>query len=600
MDRYIGIAGKKLSHTDIVRVCVILSLTMCCILLTSVSLSLRVETIYSQLFYFPILYAAYFFPRRGLYLAGFCAIVYEILAYVYLFPNTSALLLTTGQAILFICIAGVVSYFIEKINSSEARYRSIFDTSLLGIVLFDQNSFAIRMANSYFLQILGYSQEELHAMTFPQLLSSKDEQRRFFEFLGSSEDVINFETMLLTNRQETLWVNLSWSRINGNLVSCSVINIDERKRAEQDARENYQQYQQVTESAPTSIVILKNNVIVYVNPSFLAFSGYELGELIGKDLYMFIHADDRDEFPVFSETADSRIPLPGMTEIRLLAKNGESRLAAFFFTWIIQKGSPAVLINLMDITERERLKQTIAKDNERRRGIISTVAHELRTPLQPIMGYLNLLTEDPQTYGVTDETRAILNRCAKSVDRERQIINQMLELSVLDSGKIPLKYSKFSVYSMLKTILDAGGYITKADITLDVPQDLTIEADENKVSIVIESMLSNAINYSKPPRKVRIMYSTSPADPMHRLSIQDNGIGITNSQLDEIFEPFQLPDSGNMSRKYDRIGLSLSIAKKYVQMHGGFISVDSIVNLGSTFTIHLPKQRPEEEISHDV
>nr|WP_321353053.1 PAS domain-containing sensor histidine kinase [uncultured Methanoregula sp.] len=600
MDRYVAIAGKRISHTDIVRLFVIASLTISCIFITSISLSLRVETIYSQLFYFPILYATYFFPRRGLYLAGFCAVVYEILAYVYIFPDVGALLITTGQAILFICIAGVVSYFIEKINASEARYRSIFDTSLLGIILFDQNRFTIRMANTYISQILGYSRQQLLTMTLPQILPSKDEQRRFFEYLGSSEDVTNFETMFVTSAGEPLWVNLSWSRIDGNLVSCSVINIDERKRAEQDAKENFLQYKQVTENAPTSIIILRNNTIVYVNPSFLAFSGYEPEDLIGKDLIEFVHHEDRDEFPFFSETADARIPLPGMTELRLLSRSGENKLAAFFFTWIVQKGSPAVLINLMDITERERLKQTIAKDNDRRRGIISTVAHELRTPLQPIMGYLNLLTEDPQTYGVTDETKAILNRCAKSVDRERQIINQMLELSVLDSGKIPLKYSSFSVYSMLRTILDAGGYITKAEITLDVPPELTIEADENKISIVIESMLSNAINYSKPPRKVRIIYSTTPADPMHRLSIQDNGIGITNTQLDEIFEPFQLPDSGNMSRKYDRIGLSLSIAKKYVQMHGGFISVDSIVNLGSTFTIHLPKKRPEEEIPHDA
>jgi signal transduction histidine kinase len=77
-------------------------------------------------------------------------------------------------------------------------------------------------------------------------------------------------------------------------------------------------------------------------------------------------------------------------------------------------------------------------------------------------------------------------------------------------------------------------------------------------------------------------------------------MGITNSQLDEIFEPFQLPDSGSISRKYDRIGLSLSIAKKYVQMHGGYISVDSMVNLGSTFTIHLPKTRSASGAAHDT
>ena len=162
-------------------------------------------------------------------------------------------------------------------------------------------------------------------------------------------------------------------------------------------------------------------------------------------------------------------------------------------------------------------------------------------------------------------------------------------------GKDPLKSSLFSVPDLLKTIIEAGGYATKADITLDIPPGLRFDADENKISIVIDSMLSNAVNYSKPPRKIRISYLSNPQEKMHRLAIQDNGVGITNSQLDEIFEPFQLPDSGNVSRKYDRIGLSLSIAKKYVQMHGGFISVDSVVNIGSTFTIHIPKQRHHEE-----
>jgi signal transduction histidine kinase len=85
---------------------------------------------------------------------------------------------------------------------------------------------------------------------------------------------------------------------------------------------------------------------------------------------------------------------------------------------------------------------------------------------------------------------------------------------------------------------------------------------------------------------------------MHRLSIQDNGVGITSAQLDEIFEPLRVPESGTTRRKSGRIGLSLSIAKKYIQMHGGYISVESIVNLGSTFSIHIPKHKPADEMNH--
>jgi len=593
MEKTVSIAGRSFTHTDIVRFWVIASLAISCIFITSISLAKHVETIYAQLFYFPILYATYFYPRKGLFLSGACAVAYEILAYIYVFPDIGGMLYTTGQAILFVLVAAVVMYFTEKVNLSEARYRSIFENSLLGIVLFDQNSFSVQLSNTRLLKMLGYDTDEFAKMSFADLFYSREEQRKFFELLGSSQDITSFETRFATKGRAPFYVNLSWSRLNGNIVSCSVIDINQRKIAEMAAEENSYQYKQVTESSPTSIIILREGKIVYLNPAFRKFSGFTEEELLGSELAGIVHSDDLKAFPDTSGSFDAK-PLPVVEEFRFRTKSGDIRLGALFFTRIVRRGEPAVLINLVDITEREHLKERIKQDNERRRGIISTVAHELRTPLQPIMGYLNLLTEDPKAYGVTDETRAILDRCAKSVDRERQIINQMLELSVLDAGKIPLRYTRFTISDLIRGIVDAGGYVTKAELAIDIPQEVVFDADEGKLSIVIDSMLSNAVNYSKPPRKIRISYSTRPGDAYHRLAIQDNGIGITEAQLDEIFEPFQLPDSASISRKYDRIGLSLSIAKKYIQMHGGYISVDSVVNLGSTFTIHIPKQRPAE------
>jgi len=598
MDRYVTFLGHRVSHTDMVRAFVILSLSLSCIFITALSLERQVGMVYTQLFYFPILYATYFYPKKGLWVAGICALAFEVLSYLYVYPNAVDLISTTGQAILFILIAVVVSYFTEKVNTSEARYRSIFETSLMGIILFDQNSFRIKLTNAYAEKMLGYSEQELGSLNFPDLFASSDEQHRFFERFGSNEDISDFETRLITREKNLFWITLSWRRITDNMVSCSLIDINTRKNAEAAADEHFAQYKQVIESSPTGIIIVRDDKITYTNPSFTHFSGYSPAELLGKDLLKLIHEEDRVDFFPADTAGKEKAALPEIREYRFITKTGSVRLGTLFFTRISQKGVPAWLINLVDITEQEELKERIQQDNDRRRGIISTVAHELRTPLQPIMGYLNLLTQDPQTYGVTEETRAILDRCAKSVDRESQIINQMLELSVLDSGKIPLKYSAFRLFDMVKTIIDTGGYATKADLIVDVPEDVTMEADENKLSIVIDSMLSNAVNYSKPPRKIRVAYQFSSNEQMHRIAIQDNGVGITNSQLDEIFEPFQLPDSANMSRKYDRIGLSLSIAKKYIQMHGGYISVDSIVNLGSTFTLHIPRIRPREETNH--
>ena len=595
MESELRVSGYSVSHTDFVRLIVIASLTFLCLVITTFSVSRDLETIYAQLFYFPIVYATYFYPRRGLYFAGACAVVYESYAYIYIFPNTSGLVTVTIQALLFICIAAMVAYVSEKVHASEARNRSIVEKSQMGIIVFDQNTYAIRLTNTHLERLLGYSDEDLAAMTFPQLFSSPEDQRRFFDALATGKEIRNFETVVLTRDKQPVWVNLSWSRITENLVSCTVNDINKFKLAKQAADEIDAQYKQVTDSFPTCIIIIRNQMIVYTNPSFMVFSGFDPEELMGKDPLMLIHPDDQAEFQKSCHLAENPLPVPVRSDVSIRVKSGKSRPATLFYTRILQEGTPAVLINLVDLAGEGREKEQL--DNKQSRGIISTFAYELRTPLQPIMGYINLLTQDPHAYGVTEETKLILDRCAESVDRERQIINQMLELSVIDTGKISLEYSVFSVPDLLKTIIDEGKYRTQATITIEVPSNLTFNADKNKILTVIDTMLSNAVKYSTHPRKIEIVYRAAPQDSMHRLFIRDNGIGITDARLDEVFEPF--PDSAQKSLKFDKVGLSLAIAKKYIKMHGGYISVDSIINLETTFGIHIPKTRPAE-VEHNV
>ena len=598
MERQITIGRYSLTHTDLVRFIVIASLTLSSILITALSLAKNAGAIYPQLFYFPILYATYFYPRRGIILAGLCGVVYECLVYFALFPDTLALWSATGQAILFICVALAVAYFTNLIRVSEARYRSIFENSLLGIILFDKNRFIIRLANQQVATMLGYTPEELGGIAFSDLFFSQDFKRRFFEHLGSGEDIRSFETCFATKEGKPHWVNLSWSRIDETVVSCSIIDIDAEKSARELAVDSSTQYRQVTENSPTGIVITEHTTIHFANPAFSAFSGYGREECIGMDLAGRVIEEDRERFTSFAGRWDLHAPVPGQAEFRFLTKTGEIRRAILYFTPITRNNQPAGLINIVDNTEWEEFRERVEQTKERRREMMRAVAHELRTPLQPVLGYLNLLLQDPRSFGVTEETRQILERCAKSVDRERQIINQMLELSVLDGEETSLDYSVFSVAGMVNAVITGGGYALKAEIAVDVPSDLLFEADRQKLSYVIDVLVANGVAYSKPPKKIWITYRDTPSHPFHRLAIQDNGVGITESQLDEIFK-----SDGGARQAGDSIGeagLSLAIAKKYVQLHGGYISVDSIVNIGSTFTIHIPKKRPDKTDHHDA
>jgi PAS domain S-box-containing protein len=594
-DNMIRIFRHTIPETDFVRAVVVTSLTISCLIVTTLAFSRSFDLINYQLLFIPILYAAYSFPRRGLIVAGVCGAAYEVIGYYFHSTDTVAMAGVTINAILFVIIAVIFASFIERIRAGEAQYRTVFEYSQLGILLFESTTFAITQANDKFAGMLSYTPEEVVKKPFLEVFLTPREKERFLERIAKKGAVSDFETRFATKTGASCWVNLSWSYIDEKTISCSVININTRKLAEKMNNDNMLKYRQLTESSPTSILIIQNGVIRFANPTFTTFSGYPVAEVTGKMLDAFIDPRDQDAFGEFSSRMGQKTAKSEATEFRFVTRSGEQRIGALFTTQIRHLDMPATLINIVDISETQRLEDKIRQDNERRRGVIITVAHELRTPLQPILGYLNMLVSDPEGFGIVEETRKILERCLVSVDRERDIINQMLDLSVLESGRLKLGCTTFSLAPLVRKVLDAGGYPTKAELTVDIDESVVVMADNERLYSVLEALLSNAVNYSKHPRKIGIFYRSGTDDKAHHIAISDNGIGIPQSQFGSIFEPFQLADAAVLSRKYDRMGLSLSIAKKVMQMHGGDITVESVVNQGSTFTIHLPK-----EVHHDV
>jgi len=130
----------------------------------------------------------------------------------------------------------------------------------------------------------------------------------------------------------------------------------------------------------------------------------------------------------------------------------------------------------------------------------------------------------------------------------------MLDLSVLDSGKIQLAIAPVSLAGIVRSVIETSGYASHASIAVTVPEDMVVQADSPRLFIVIDSLLSNAVRYSSPPRRIAITGRSDSIDPFWHLAISDNGEGIPADSLDSIFEPFQLPDAGQLSRKFDRIG----------------------------------------------
>jgi len=505
MNRYVELRGYLFSKTTLVRFWVIVALIFSATFITLLAFSRDIDTIFPQLFYFPILYGTYYYRKSGIFIGGACAVAFQSLAYIYLYPDLTKLGFATAQAIMFVCVAVIVAYFLDMMDTIEMRYKSIYGDSRLGVVLFDPYTFRISLTNKQLENRLGYSSKELADMNFTELFQSQEEKNRFFERLGSGEDTVDFETRFMTKNQEPFWVSLSWDRVDRHLISCLVIGIDARKQTPRKSEGLLDQYRQITEISPLGIVILQNNIITYINRAFCALIEYDSDFIVRKKITTIIYPDDREKFLEYARL-QTRIPLPEMAEFRFISQSGKIRRANVFFTPIEQNGKPALLIHLVNI------------------------------------GGIN--------------------------------------------------YSAFSVPRLIKTIIDEGDYAEKADITVEIPTNLTFDADEKKIAFVIDTIISNAVKYAHSPRKIWISYTSGEGDPLHHVSIKDNGTGITSAKLDEIFTTPQTTGAAKTSGKDGSSGLSLSVSKNYIQMHGGYISVESTVNIGTTFIINLPKKRP--------
>ena len=245
-----------------------------------------------------------------------------------------------------------------------------------------------------------------------------------------------------------------------------------------------------------------------------------------------------------------------------------------------EKQPTGVVMTLKDVTE-QRLQ------DELKRGVISTVSHQLKTPLTSIRMAIHLLLEE-KVGPLTEKQAELLVAAREDSDRLHGILNNLLDISRIESGRVKMEFRAVSPREMAMEALES--FRTAAHdqgVTLDVelPEDLPeVWADTTRISHVFGNLLSNALKYTPPGGKVTL--SARAEEHGVTFSIADTGKGIPSHYLPRIFEQFfRVPDQGPQTGA----GLGLAIVKEIVGAHGGTVSVDSIERKGSTFSFALKR-----------
>jgi two-component system, NarL family, sensor histidine kinase BarA len=260
----------------------------------------------------------------------------------------------------------------------------------------------------------------------------------------------------------------------------------------------------------------------------------------------------------------------------------------------------AMQVTFAELTEHnQRLQRAVARLEELDRlksNFLATMSHELRTPLTSVIGYAEMMAEG-LAGTVTPEQREYLTTILGKADQLLGLITSVLEVSSLESGQLALERSQLSladvVASEVATFQPQAGRRGIA-INLEAKGESVVIGDRRKIRQVVSSLLSNAVKFTPDRGKVGVEVRPGPLAPGEtdptaavQLVVTDSGIGITREAVAKIFEPFFQADSSS-TRAFGGTGLGLTLAKAYVEAHGGRIWVDTVPGAGSTFVATFP------------
>jgi PAS domain S-box-containing protein len=374
---------------------------------------------------------------------------------------------------------------------------------------------------------------------------------------------------------------------------------EERRLAEVQVRRAQERFQRVFEASPVAIVLSKEDgLVVDVNPAFCKMVGHPREALLGGQL----RTPDLWEDPQERQRLIAHLRQRGAVQdfqMRLRRADGGVRTVLLSAELVDVGGSTTILALLQDVTERQRAQEererriTTEAELERLRRtdhfkteFINSTAHELATPLTPLVLNARLLAGDAS---LAPDQHRMVETMARAVERLRQVVGDMVRAADLQARTIALEKGRLDLARVLAEAvarhLDAAG---RANIRLETAPGpgLAVVADERRLQLVLGHLLGNALKFT--PAGGRVTVSARQDGGQARIEVADTGAGLTRTQIEELFRPYsqvhdksQRTDSGS--------GLGLYVAKGIIELHNGEIGVTSAgPGKGATFWFTLP------------
>jgi PAS domain S-box-containing protein len=364
-------------------------------------------------------------------------------------------------------------------------------------------------------------------------------------------------------------------------------------------------YKKIFEFLPDSVLIYNDKKIKYINEAAEKLLGIkDKKELINKDVLNVVHEDYKDIVKERMKSLVNKDVYSYMGQI-LVSYNGNIVYVDLSATIVEYKGKESVLVIARDITERKKeeksrhLLQKTIECEKLKMEFFSSVSHELKTPLNVILGTIQLL----QIYS----DKGMINNGGKNINkyiniakqnsyRLLRLVNNIIDINRMDAGFYKIQLQNYDIVKVVEDItLSVAEYIKNKGIYLEFDTNIeekVMAIDPYKIERIMLNLLSNSIKFTDFKGKISV--SIYDNKDKVTISVKDTGTGIPKDKLRTIFERFKQVEK-TLSRNKEGSGIGLSLVKYLVELHNGEIYVESEYGKGSEFIINIPVILLEEE-----
>jgi PAS domain S-box-containing protein len=497
----------------------------------------------------------------------------------------------------------------QKLKLSEKKFRRLTESSPIGIFQTNKKGDCIYV-NKRWCEFAGFSSEEALGKGWVNAIHPEDKERVFEEWYKATKLNKEFELdyRFQAPNGKVTWVSghaISFTNDTDEIIGFlgTISDITDRMKAEQELRESEEKFRTIAEQSFMGISIIQGGLIKYANESLSIINEYSIQEMLSwtpSELFNVIHPDDIEVAnEIFMKIFSPDNQIPTYYSYRIITKSGNLKWLNAYSRVMKYQNRDALLTTYMDVTEVKRAEKVIEKEivklkqiDQIKNDLIRRISHELKTPLISIYSSANYLLElykDQFNENVVDIIKIIHN----GGERLKSLVDNLLDIYLIETDEFKLEIQRVNLVDVIKQSIDNVKNLIsnrKQVLKTDLPKEIFVDIDANRIDQVTTNILANALKYTPPEGDISI--SLEENGSLVEIEVKDMGIGISKKEQKRLFQKFGKIERFGQGFDVDSEGpgLGLYISNEIVRLHGGKILLNSKGrNKGCTFIVQLPK-----------